>query len=226
MFTLKQIIKAITRWFWLALLPVVIVALYLTLTYQPPATSYQVTLRLATGGHPAETLSEDYDRYYAWLSSEYIANGLSDIAVTQGFAAKVSERLAAKGVDVSGAQLHSAIASDNTQSLTIIYITWPNPEELDVIAPILGRTLIESGAEFYPQMQDISTIARIVDMPAPHPIAPSIRSQLLGPGLRIIIAGVVGIGLALVTHYMDPFVRSKEEIESQNVKVLIRIPKH
>jgi capsular polysaccharide biosynthesis protein len=225
MFTLKQIVKAIARWFWLAVLPVVIVALYLALTYQPPATSYQVTLKLATGGHPAETLSEDYDRYYAWLSSEYIANGLSDLAVTQGFAAEVSEHLAESGIDVSGAQLHNAIASDNTQSLTIIYITWPNPKELNVIAPILGQTLIESGAEYYPQMQDISTIARIVDMPMAHPVAPSIRSQLLGPGLRLVLAGVVGIGLALVTHYLDPFVRSKEDIESQNIKLLTQIPK-
>ena len=225
MITLKQSIKAIIRWFWLVLLPLIIVALYLGLTYRPPASSYQVVIRLATGGHPAETLSEDYDRYYAWLSSEYIANGLADIAVTQGFAQKASERLAAEGLSVSGPQLHNALASDNTQSIAIIYITWHDPEQLNLIGPVVGETLIDSGSSFYPQMQEIGPVARIVDMPAPHAIAPSIRNRILQPGLRLIVAGALGVGLAMVAHYIDPFVRSEEDIESQNVTVLTRIPR-
>ncbi len=225
MVNLKQILKAVVRWFWLALLPVIIVALYLVLTYRAPATSYQVVLQLATGGEPAETLSANYDRYYAWLSSEYIANGLADIAITQEFANRVSEVLAEDGIDVSAAQLQPALASDNTQSLAIVYITWPNSDELRQIAPVVARTLSESGSDFYPQMEDIGTVARIVDLPEPRPIAPSFRNQILGPGLRLILAVALGIGLALITHYIDPFVRSDADIESQNVSVLAKIPR-
>lgn len=224
MISLGRIRKVIIRWFWLALAPVVIVALYLVLTYEPPATSYQVVLQLAVGGEPAEPLSADYDRYYAWLSSEYIANGLSDIAVTRGFAAQVSEQLAKEGLTVSASRLRTALASDNTQSLTILYVTWPNPEELRLIAPVIARTLIDSGSDFYPQMRNIGTVARVIDLPDPHPIAPSLRHQLLGPALRLILAGAFGIGLALVTHYLDPFVRATEDIESQKVPVLVQIP--
>jgi capsular polysaccharide biosynthesis protein len=225
MYTLKQSLRAVVRWFWLALLPIVVVALYLILTYQAPPTTYQVVIQLATGGHPAEALSKDYDRYYAWLSSEYIANGLSDIAVTQGFADKVSERLAEEGLNLSGAELHPAFASDNTQSIAIIYITWSNPEELGRIAPVAARTLIDSGSTFYPQMDDIGPVARIIDLPAPHPIAPSIRNQLLGPGLRLAMGAAVGIGLALLAHYLDPFVRSEDDVTSQDVKILSRVPR-
>ena len=225
MLTLKQSLKVIVRWFWLALLPIIVVALYLVLTYQAPSTMYQVVIQLATGGHPAQTLSRDYDRYYAWLSSEYIANGLSDIAVTQGFADRVSERLAEQGLTLSGAQLHPAFASDNTQSIAIIYITWPNPEELGRIAPVAARTLIDSGSTFYPQMEGIGPVARVIDLPAPHPIAPSLRNQLLGPGLRLALGSAVGIGLALLAHYLDPLVRSEEDITSQGVTILSRVPR-
>jgi capsular polysaccharide biosynthesis protein len=225
MMTLKENIKAIARWYWLVLLPVVIVALYIALTYQPPPPLYQVALRLATGGDPAEPLSEDYDRYYAWLSSEYIANGLADLAVTQGFAQRAAERLTENNLRVSGTQLHHAIASDNTQSVAIIYLTWHDADELATIAPIIGQTLIDVGGEFYPQMQRIGPVARIVDMPAPQPIAPSIRNQILQPGLRLVLASALGIGMALLVHYVDPFVRTEEDIKSHNITILTQIPR-
>lgn len=225
MITLKQGLRAIIRWFWLALLPVVVIALYLVLTYQEPPTSYQIVMQLATGGQPAEQLSKDYDRYYAWLSSEYIANGLSDIAVTQEFSQKVSERLEEEGLEISAAQLRGALASDNTQSVAIIYLTWPDPDELSHLAPIVGHTLIDSGSTFYPQMRNIGPVARIIDVTDPHPIAPSLKTQLLGPGLRLALGGAVGIGLALVAHYLDPFVRSVKDLEAQEVTLLSQIPR-
>ena len=45
-----------------------------------------VAMRFAAGTEPAG-LSEDYDRYYPWATSEYIANGLADSPGAWGAAA-------------------------------------------------------------------------------------------------------------------------------------------
>ena len=62
-------------------------------------TLYGVTMRFATGGEPAGALSNDYDRYYAWLSSEYIANGLADIAASDTFASMSQKQLSENAFD-------------------------------------------------------------------------------------------------------------------------------
>ena len=102
---LRLLKKAFVRWWWLGLIPVLIVAMVLGISYQKPPTPYRVTLRFATGGLPSESLSDDYDRYYAWLSSEYIANGLADIATSDSFANQIGHRLQENGVEISPAAI-------------------------------------------------------------------------------------------------------------------------
>ena len=78
------------------LTPVLVVAIYLGVTYHPPATTYQVVMSFTAGETPAG-LSVDYGRYYIWLSSEYVANGLADVARTEKFAEAVAERVVSQG---------------------------------------------------------------------------------------------------------------------------------
>ena len=88
--------KILIRRWWLVVAPLVVVTLYVTATYTPPGPVYQVVMRFAAGTEPAG-LSGDYDRYYPWLTSEYIANGLADVAETGVFAHAVASRLAEAG---------------------------------------------------------------------------------------------------------------------------------
>ena len=81
--------NVIVRRWWLVLAPLAVVAVVMGATYRRPPTSYQVVLRCAAGTTCAG-LSVDYDRYYPWLTSEYIANGLADVAETGVFAQAVA----------------------------------------------------------------------------------------------------------------------------------------
>jgi len=55
-------------------------------------------------------------------------------------------------------------------------------------------------------------------------IPTGIRSQLDLP-LRVGLALVAGIGLALLAEYLDPTVRDREEIERMGFSILGEIPK-
>ena len=222
---LKQMMKVLLRWWWLATIPVVIVVGYVGLTYQRPETPYQVVMRFATGGEPAAVLSADYDRYYAWLSSEYVANALADVAVTGTFAEAVAARLDDHGLAIAPGAIQAAIASDNAQSMLVIYLTWPSPDQVTAVAEAISAEITENGTVYFPQMRAVGTIARRVDTPTPTPMPPSLRAQLLGPGLRAILAIGVGLGLAALAHYFDPKVRELAEVEQLGIPLLASIPK-
>jgi len=54
--------------------------------------------------------------------------------------------------------------------------------------------------------------------------APGLRAMLDLP-IRLGLGLAVGVALAFLAHYVDPFVRNKQDIEALGVKVLGEIPK-
>jgi capsular polysaccharide biosynthesis protein len=219
---LRQIFKVIVRWAWLIVIPVVVVLGYVALTYVPPGITYQVVLRFAAGTAPAG-LSLDYDRYYPWLTSEYIANGLADVAETGAFAEAVAERLAAEGLEIPAESIKGAIVTDNAQSIIVVYLTWADREQILPLADAITEELETGGGRYYPQLANLGSAARRLDEPLPVPLGPSLRAQLLGPGLKIVLAGGVGFGLAFLAHYLDPMIRERQEVD---LPLLAAIPRH
>jgi capsular polysaccharide biosynthesis protein len=216
--------KILIRRWWLVAVPVLVVALYTAVTYAPPAPTYQVVMRFAAGTKPVG-LSEDYDRYYAWATSEYIANGLADAAMGELFARGVALRLEEVGHVITSADIQPRIVTDSDQSILVVYLLWPEPEQSVDVAEAIAAELSENGATYFPQLEGVAPAVRLLDTPSPVPIAPGLRSQLMGPAVKIGLALVVGLALALLWHYLDPTVREAQELESMGLAVLTEIPK-
>lgn len=222
---IRRVKDALERWWWLGVIPIGVVLAMTLLTYRKPATVYQVVLHFTVGGAPAQTISADYDRYYAWLASEYVANGLADLAVTGAFAQAVSDRLAADGMDIPSGAIQSAIVTDNAQSVMILYLSWPDAEQAGSIASAVGETLVELGPTYYPQMGGIGPVAQLADPPTPTPLAPSLRTQLLGPAVRVLIATAIGTGLIFVASIIDPVIRRTGDLADCGVAVVGTVPR-
>jgi capsular polysaccharide biosynthesis protein len=216
----KHYWKILIRRWWLAAVPVLVVLAYTAITYSSPPTVYQVVMRYAAGTEPAG-LSEDYDRYYPWLTSEYIANGLADVAETRAFAEGVSARL--QGIDPAAIQ--GAIVTDNAQSILVVYVTWADADQVGDVADAVTAELVENGAAYYPQLEGLDPAVRLLDAPNPVPLPPGLRAQLMGPMVRAGLAFAVGIALAFLWHYLDPTVREAQELEAAGIDVLAEIPK-
>jgi capsular polysaccharide biosynthesis protein len=213
--------KILLRRWWLVVVPVVVVALYAAATYTPPGPVYQVTMRFAAGTQPAG-LSLDYDRYYPWLASEYVANGLSDVARTGVFAKAVAERV---GDPSLARAIQGGIVTDSAQSVMVVYLTWPDAEQIVDVADAVGAELTQNGAAYFPQLTDIEPAVRRLDAPSPVALAPGLRTQLMGPAVKIGLALVVGVALALLWHYLDPTIREARELEEIGLPVLAEIPR-
>jgi len=221
---LRFYIKVLLRRWWLVVTPVLVVLAHTLVTYHPPPTVYQVVMRFSAGTTPAG-LSLDYDRYYPWLTSEYIANGLADVAETQVFARAVAARLAAEGLTVDPAAVQGGIVTDNAQSILVIYITWPDAQGASAVAEAVADELTQNGAAYFPQLEGLDPPVHLLDEPVPAPLPPGLRAQLLGPAVRLGLALAVGVGLALAWHYMDPTVRDPEDLEEMGLAMLAHIPR-
>ena len=220
----RQIIKVLFRRWWLVIVPVLVVLAYIVFTYRPPPTVYQVVMRFAAGTKPAG-LSEDYDRYYPWLASEYIANGLADVAETGVFAQAVASRLAEAGLEVAPGAIQPAIVTDNAQSILVIYITWPDGTQIVAVADAITAELTGNGVAYFPQLESVEPAVRPLDTPTPVPLPLGLRTQLMGPVIKIGLALVIGVALALLWHYLDPTVREAAELEALGLGVLAEIPR-
>jgi len=211
----------IRRWQLIAA-PVLVVALYAAVSYAPSPPAYQAVMRFAAGTEPAG-LSQEYDRYYPWLTSEYIANGLADVAETEAFAQAVAARL---GEPALAASIRPAIVTDNTQSILVIYLTWSDGEQIVAVAEAITAELTENSAAYYPQLEGLGPAVRRLDAPKPVLLPAGLRTQLMGPAIKIGLAFAVGVGLALLWHYLDPTVREAAELEEMGLNVLGEISRH
>lgn len=213
--------KILIRRWWLIVVPVLVVALYAAATYTPPGPVYQVVMRFSAGTKPAG-LSEDYDRYYPWLASEYVANGLADVARTGVFAEAVAERVGDPGL--TGA-IQGSIVTDSAQSVMVVYLTWPDPAQIVDVADAISAELTQNGAAYFPQLTGVEPAVHRLDTPSPIALAPGLRTQLMGPAVKIGLALVVGVALALLWHYLDPTIREAKELEEIGLAVLAEIPR-
>ncbi|MBN1815450.1 MAG: hypothetical protein JXA14_26695 [Anaerolineae bacterium] len=216
--------KILIRRWWLVAAPALVVILYVAVSYSPPGPVYQVVMRYAAGTSPAG-LSQDYDRYYPWLTSEYVANGLADVAVTGTFAQAVSSRLAETGHEIPAGAIQPAIITDNAQSILVVYLTWPDAEQIVAVADAITAELTGNGAAYFPQLGGIEPGVRLLDAPTPISLPPGLRAQLMGPAIKISLALIVGVALALLWHYLDPTVREATELEDLGLSVLVKIPR-
>jgi len=222
---LRQYVRIALRWWWLIFLPPLMVGAYGLATYRPAPSSYTTSLRFTAGQPQSLTTIPGYDaNYYRWLTSEYIVGGLKDWARTGAFAEAVSRELAASGTTLSADSLRGAIASDNARSVLFIYLTWGDREQLLALAQSVTKVLQEQNAEVFPQLGGQPAAVVLLDSPNPAPVGISLRARLDLP-LKVGLGFAVGLALAFLAHYFDPFVREKDELERMGMKVVGELPK-
>lgn len=202
-------------------IPTAIVLIIGLATYQTPPPAYTVGVNFIVSQEPsAAAAAEDQERYYAWLTSEYIVNGLADWVSGNTFKTAVSAQLAEQGYDIPAGAI--GIVADNVRSKLQLSMSHNDP---DALAAMMGAVIVvvtEQNA--LPQLGGETAVLVLVDEPIVNQIPTGIRSQLDLP-LRVGLALVAGIGLALLAEYLDPTMRDREEIEQMGFEVLGEIPK-
>ena len=217
---LRTLLKILKRYWYLVVIPPVLVGVLTLVTYRAPEPSYTSTLRFSVGYAPEQQTMSLYDRKYpAWLTSEYIAGGLSDWAKTGDFAQAVAE---VAGGDITASEAAGSIVSDHLRSIVVLYLNGSDPDRLTAVGQAAIKVLQVRNNVIFPQNGEgaiVTALDGVVVAPAPA----SLRSRLDIP-IRLGLGLALGVVLAFLVWYFDPRIRDRADAEAIGLNVIAEIP--
>lgn len=217
--------KLLRRRWPLVLVPAVIVLAIGLATYRKPLPSYNVGVQFLVGQEPsAATDAVDEQRYYGWLTSEYIVNGLTDWVRGGQFAQAVSQQLEAEGKAIPPAAIQGGLAADNARSMLTISMTYGDAEALPAMMNAAIEVLQQQNHRALPQLGGEGAVLVQLGEPVINQMSAGIRSQLDLP-LRVALAVFAGAALALLVEYLDPTIRDREELAKLGLSIMGEIPR-
>ena len=220
---LRQYWRIIYRRLWIIiLLPLLVVAV--SFVARPQATHGSVAnLRLAVGITPenGEGKFFTYDRYYSWLTAEYLADDLSEVVKSRTFADAVSKRL---GGTVAPGTIQGSTVPQKLHRILTVTVNAPTDQRALDIGNAIADTLRENGGEFFAQLSAQNAAISVIDPPALVPATTSLRQKLDLP-LRLALSIVVALALVFLLDYLDDSVREASDVEKMGLTLLAEIPK-
>jgi capsular polysaccharide biosynthesis protein len=218
---LRTFLKILKRYWYLIILPPILVGALTLITYRAPAQSYTSMLRFSVGYAPEQQTMSLYDRKYpAWLTSEYIAGGLSDWAKTGDFAQAVADMA---GGDITAGEVAGSIVSDHLRSIVVLYLNGGDPDRLAAIGSAAIKVLQQRNNIVFPQ-NGAGAVVTALDDVAVVPAAPSLRNRLDLP-IRLALGLALGVVLAFLVWYFDPRIRDRADAEAIGLNIIAEIPK-
>jgi capsular polysaccharide biosynthesis protein len=219
---LRTLLKILKRYWYLVVIPPLLIGVFSLITYRAPAPGYTSTLRFSVGYAPPEQQATSlYDRNYpAWLTSEYIAGGLSDWAKTGDFAQAVADEA---GQNISAGEVAGSLVSDHLRSIVVLYLNHGDADRLTAIGNATIKVLQQRNNIVFPQNAAGATVTALDGVVA-VPMAPSLRTRLDLP-IRLALGLVFGVTLAFVAWYLDPRVRDRADVEAIGLSIIAEIPK-
>jgi capsular polysaccharide biosynthesis protein len=225
---LRQYGEIVRRRWWL---PAALVALVLlaSLLFRPArAPQYQVSMRFSMGiaPEPQRPNTYNYDRYYTYLTSEYLVDDFSEVVKSAAFAQAVSERLAqgAHPIQVPVGAIQGSTRTGKLHRILWVSITWGDPEQLRAIAEAVVQTLQQDNARFFAQLGAEGAQVFLLDPPSVGVVGAGLREKLDLP-LRLALALAAGLALAFLGEYLDTSVRDRAEVEAMGIRVLGELPR-
>lgn len=215
--------EIIRRRWWLVLGLLALTGLA-SLLYRPQATPvYQAGMRFVVGIAPEPSTGDyyTYDRYYTWLTAEYLVDDLSEVVKSQAFARDVA---AASGLDIPAGAIQGATSAGKLHRILNVSIQWANAAELERIANAVAQVLSSQSRTYFAQLGTENAAVALIDPPQIGMVGPSLRQRLDLP-LRLLLALIAGVGLCFLLDYLDDTVRHRADLETLGLRVLGEIPR-
>jgi len=221
---LKQYLQIIWKRIWIPVLLVGVVAVASIFNQQTPAPVYGLTLSFSVGITPKSVENEfNYDGNYAWVSSEFLADSLTEFVGGQKFADDINARLAEMG---SATHISAGmIAAETKHRILRLTLTGGNPNELADIGQAVIQAVEEDSIKYFPQASNSGASIVTIDTAGPFLANPPSLRQRLDIPIRIILALAAGIALTFLLDYLDDSVRGRDELEGMGIAVLAEVPK-
>jgi capsular polysaccharide biosynthesis protein len=220
---LKRYWQIIWHRVWLVVLLLLLVLGSYVVMYRPAKPSFTASMRFTVGIKPEPSSGQyyTYDRYYTWLTAEYLLDDLSEVVKSSAFAQDVAQ---VAGVSVSPGTIQGATSSGKLHRILSLSISWPNENELLRIATAATQVLQGQNNRYLGQLGSENAVITLIDPPVITQAGSSLRQRLDLP-LRLLLALVAGVVLAFLIDYLDDTIRGRDDLRQLGIPILAEIPR-
>lgn len=220
---LQLVLRFVRRWWWLIPLPALIV-LGFTLTTSlgssalPPTatTQFKYTAAQVESNLPPR----DGDYQDVWLASELTVNAFTEWVRSSTFRQELVTVMG-EGTELS----RLSIATDNARSIGQVFLSYPDTGKLQQIADAAIVVLQTRNHLYFPHLGDTPAVVTVLDAPF-ITLAPTPITNRFEPLIRLGLALLGGLLLALLLEALDTRVRDTSDIERLGLRIISRIPRH
>jgi capsular polysaccharide biosynthesis protein len=219
------IARVLRRWWFLILIPPVVVAVLVLpgwLRTQSQAGGFGVTIRYSAAQVLDAIPNRDGDFQDVWLASELTVNALTDWVRTSSFLDEIEGELTADGLTFNRGAL--GVAADNRRSVGQLTLGYPVADELEVITQAAIDVLKTRAQVYFPQLGQQPAQVTILDTPVVAATPPALADRY-NAFVRIGLALMVGLGLAGLAAYFDPFLHRRDDLTALGLRVVGSVPK-
>ena len=222
---LRQYWQIIRRRLWIIIALLAVMAAASLVVRPTRAPTYQTSMRFLLGLEPEPKTGDyyTYDKYYTWLTAEYLVDDVSELVRSVAFAQAVSTRLSSAGITVPAGAISGSTQAGRLHRVLTVNIGWGDAGQLADIANAVAPTLPEEIALHLAQVGTSGVTASLIDPPVIGMVGSGLQEKLDLP-IRLFLALAAGIVLAFVLDYLDDSMHSRKEVESQGLTVLAEIP--
>lgn len=227
---LAMLIQMLIRRWWIILLPVIFAFLLLVPSLPDtlsPSPTYNVTMRFTAAApanaDPDAIDSYEDDAYVPWLASEYVVVNLPQWVTGDTFAESVSQNLATQDIEISAEDVRGAFAADSARSILVVFVTWDDPDEAQVIAEAAIDVLQTENQQIFPQFAAVPAEVVPLDNVRVNTVPIGIMTRL-DPFIRLAIALAAGVGLAIAVEFLDRRIHTPQELQALELPIYGVVP--
>ena len=221
---LREYWQVIRRRWKVGVVPAFIILLLGLITYRPPKPIYRTEFQFIVGQNllPSAQVDEE-SRYYHWVTSEYVVNTIADWSNGSEFAEQVQQLLPAS-YDLTLEDVRTTIKVEIIRSRLTYVIEHDDPDELQTIINAVIKTATEQHSLSAPQLAQGTARFRLIDDATIEIVSPGILAQL-----NLLFRFIVPFGILLATiflaEYLDPIIRSNQDMQLLKIPILGEIPR-
>jgi len=182
----------------------------------------RIVVSVGETSRPGETGPYPYYRdYYNWLSSEYLADDLSEIVKSDAFAGDVAAQL---GDQISKSAIREVVRTRKTHRILEITVVGAQADQVRRMANGIADVIQQKGGNYLAQLAAGTGKIVVLDQPDVKP-STTTGSQMADIALRTLLGLLAGLFLAFAIDYIDPTIVSPREAErTLGLPILGEIP--
>ncbi len=216
--------RIIMRRWWIVAGLVVATAFLSWLTSPLTQGNYQATLRvlISLPGQPPTGPTFVYDRYYSFLSTEYLVDDIIEVINSKIFRDAVVQDA---GSPAPGAfRIEAQPRRERAPRVVTVTVTADSAAEAQGIGDSTAKMIVSKAPQYFNQPGLTAPTAQVIDPPLVSSATTGGRNYL-NIVLRALAGLLVGLGLVFLLHYLDPKIYEADDASRKlDLPVLVSVP--